>query len=147
MYRDENAQLQKRLRYAYMDRIPNVPIPAAVILNSILSSELIEANKEVTANYQAVKKNQDLKRSEFEELAMELEEAKTACQLAIVSTFFAFPSSRQTPNSLKIKLSKPSAPKKTPPNRTLSSPQTTLRPNRQIQTTRSSPRPERKRHL
>ncbi|KAJ3040530.1 hypothetical protein HK097_002539, partial [Rhizophlyctis rosea] len=59
MYRDENAQLQKRLR------------------------ELIEANKEVTANYQAVKKNQDLKRSEFEELAMELEEAKTACQLAI----------------------------------------------------------------
>ncbi|KAJ3044639.1 hypothetical protein HDV00_001565 [Rhizophlyctis rosea] len=59
MYRDENGQLQKRLR------------------------ELIEANKEVTANYQAVKKNQDLKRSEFEELAMELEEAKTACQLAI----------------------------------------------------------------
>ncbi|KAI8828671.1 hypothetical protein BJ741DRAFT_416565 [Chytriomyces cf. hyalinus JEL632] len=45
--------------------------------------ELIDANKEVTANYQAIKKNHDLKRSEFEELVAELEEAKSACQLAI----------------------------------------------------------------
>ncbi|KAJ3356724.1 hypothetical protein HDU83_000140 [Entophlyctis luteolus] len=47
------------------------------------SKELIDANKEVTANYQAVKKNHDLKKNEFEELVAELEESKTACQLAI----------------------------------------------------------------
>ncbi|KAJ3241046.1 hypothetical protein HDU78_002013 [Chytriomyces hyalinus] len=58
-FREENTALQKRLR------------------------ELIDANKEVTANYQAIKKNHDLKRSEFEELVAELEEAKSACQLAI----------------------------------------------------------------
>ncbi|KAJ3289441.1 hypothetical protein HDU79_004066 [Rhizoclosmatium sp. JEL0117] len=58
-FRDENTALQKRLR------------------------ELIDANKEVTMNYQAIKKNHDLKRNEFEELVMELEEAKNACQLAI----------------------------------------------------------------
>ncbi|KAJ3136360.1 hypothetical protein HK100_001809 [Physocladia obscura] len=58
-FREENAALQKRLR------------------------ELIDANKEVTANYQAVKRNHDLKKNEFEELVAELEEAKTACQLAI----------------------------------------------------------------
>ncbi|KND03748.1 uncharacterized protein SPPG_01204 [Spizellomyces punctatus DAOM BR117] len=58
-FRDENSQLQKRVR------------------------DLMDANKEVTANYQAVKKNQDLKRSEFEALATELEEAKNACQMAI----------------------------------------------------------------
>ncbi|KAJ3191771.1 hypothetical protein HK101_007425 [Irineochytrium annulatum] len=58
-FREENTALQKRLR------------------------ELIEANKEVTGNYQAIKKNHDLKRSEFEELVTELEEAKNACQLAI----------------------------------------------------------------
>jgi hypothetical protein len=46
---------------------------------------LIDANKEVTSNYQAIKKNHDLKRNEFEELSSELEEAKIACQLAIVS--------------------------------------------------------------
>lgn len=57
--RDENGQLQKRLR------------------------ELIDANKEVTANYQAVKKNHDSKRREFEEIMSELEEAKTACQTMI----------------------------------------------------------------
>ncbi|KAL2916157.1 hypothetical protein HK105_204248 [Polyrhizophydium stewartii] len=57
--REENVQLQKRLR------------------------ELIDANKEVTANYQIVKKNHDLKRHEFEELTLELEEAKSACQLAL----------------------------------------------------------------
>ncbi|KAJ3332002.1 hypothetical protein HDU76_001618, partial [Blyttiomyces sp. JEL0837] len=58
-FREENGALQKRLR------------------------ELIDANKEVTSNYQAIKKNHDLKRSEFEELATELEEAKNACQLSI----------------------------------------------------------------
>ncbi|KAI9090830.1 hypothetical protein DFS34DRAFT_341773 [Phlyctochytrium arcticum] len=58
-FREENSQLQKRVR------------------------ELMDANKEVTANYLAVKRNQDLKRSEFEALAQELEEAKHACQLAI----------------------------------------------------------------
>ncbi|KAJ3414583.1 hypothetical protein HDV05_006322 [Chytridiales sp. JEL 0842] len=58
-FREENTALQKRLR------------------------ELIDANKEVTNNYQAIKKNHELKRSEFDELATELEEAKTACQLAI----------------------------------------------------------------
>jgi chromosome segregation ATPase len=57
--RDENGQLQKRLR------------------------ELIDANKEVTANYQAVKKNHDAKRREFEEIMSELEEAKSACQTVI----------------------------------------------------------------
>ncbi|KAJ3107124.1 hypothetical protein HDU97_004817 [Phlyctochytrium planicorne] len=58
-FREENCSLQKRLR------------------------ELIDANKEVTNNYQAIKKNHDMKRSEFEEIATELEEAKNACQLAI----------------------------------------------------------------
>ncbi|KAJ3121778.1 hypothetical protein HK098_003412 [Nowakowskiella sp. JEL0407] len=48
-----------------------------------LIGELLEANKEVTANYQVIKKNHDLKRSEFEQLANELEEAKNACQMAI----------------------------------------------------------------
>ncbi|KAI8923533.1 hypothetical protein BC831DRAFT_28138 [Entophlyctis helioformis] len=57
--REENVQLQKRLR------------------------ELLDANKEVTANYQIVKKNHDLKRHEFEELSLELDEAKNACQLAL----------------------------------------------------------------
>ncbi|KAJ1553105.1 hypothetical protein HK405_008932 [Cladochytrium tenue] len=59
--REENTALQKRLR------------------------ELIDANKEVTTNYQAIKKNHELKRNEFEELATELEEAKNACQLAIAT--------------------------------------------------------------
>ncbi|KAJ3009750.1 hypothetical protein HKX48_007768 [Thoreauomyces humboldtii] len=58
-YKEENAQLQKRVR------------------------DLLDANREVTLNYQAVKKNQDHKRSEFEALATEMEEAKTACQIAI----------------------------------------------------------------
>ncbi|KAI9334269.1 hypothetical protein BDR26DRAFT_898022 [Obelidium mucronatum] len=58
-FRDENTALQKRLR------------------------ELIDANREVTANYQAIKKNHDLKRNEFDDLVTELEEAKNACQLAI----------------------------------------------------------------
>ncbi|KAJ3182693.1 hypothetical protein HDU87_008032 [Geranomyces variabilis] len=58
-YREENIQLQKRVR------------------------DLLDANREVTLNYQAVKKNQEHKRSEFEALAIELEEAKTACQIAI----------------------------------------------------------------
>jgi chromosome segregation ATPase len=57
--REENTQLQKRLR------------------------ELLDANKEVTTNYQAIKKNHDAKRKEFEEILAELEEAKNACQLAI----------------------------------------------------------------
>ncbi|KAJ3066570.1 hypothetical protein HDU98_010128 [Podochytrium sp. JEL0797] len=58
-FREENSALQKRLR------------------------ELIDANKEVTNNYQAIKKNHDLKRAEFDMLVVELEEAKNACQLAI----------------------------------------------------------------
>jgi hypothetical protein len=57
--REENGLLQKRLR------------------------ELIDANKEVTANYQAVKKNHDAKRREFEEIMAELDEAKNACQTVI----------------------------------------------------------------
>jgi hypothetical protein len=46
--------------------------------------ELFDENEIVTTNYMAVKKNHDLKRSEFEELTVELEEAKAACQLSIV---------------------------------------------------------------
>jgi hypothetical protein len=46
--------------------------------------ELFDENEIVTTNYQAIKKNHDLKRSEFEELTVELEEAKAACQLSIV---------------------------------------------------------------
>lgn len=55
----ENSQLQAKLR------------------------ELLEANALVTTNYQAIKKNHDLKRVEFEQLTTELEDAKIACQLAI----------------------------------------------------------------
>ncbi|KAH6572634.1 hypothetical protein BASA50_009634 [Batrachochytrium salamandrivorans] len=58
---EENTHLQRKLR------------------------ELISANKEVTANYQIVKKNNDLKRHEFEELTLELEEAKRACQFSLRS--------------------------------------------------------------
>ncbi|KAK6097787.1 hypothetical protein MT418_001878 [Batrachochytrium dendrobatidis] len=57
--KQENTQLQRRLR------------------------ELIDANKEVTSNYQIVKKNHDLKRHEYEELTLELSEAKDACQFAL----------------------------------------------------------------
>ncbi|KAI8901993.1 hypothetical protein BC833DRAFT_575333 [Globomyces pollinis-pini] len=55
----ENEQLQKRIR------------------------ELIDANKDVTVNYQIVKKNFDIKKHENEELTLELDEAKNACQLSI----------------------------------------------------------------
>ncbi|KAJ3311996.1 hypothetical protein HDV04_003492 [Boothiomyces sp. JEL0838] len=55
----ENDQLQKRIR------------------------ELIDANKDVTSNYQVVKKNFDLKKHECDELTLEVEEAKNACQLAL----------------------------------------------------------------
>ena len=55
----ENEQLQKRIK------------------------ELIDANKEVTSNYQVVKKNFDLKKHESDELGLELDEAKNACQLAL----------------------------------------------------------------
>jgi septal ring factor EnvC (AmiA/AmiB activator) len=41
-------------------------------------SELIDANKEVTSNYQAVKKNNDSKQKEFEEILIELEEVKNS---------------------------------------------------------------------
>ena len=74
-FREENTSLQKRLRF---ETLPFNKIA------EILLRELIDANKEVTNNYQAIKKNHDLKRTEFEELATELEEAKNACQLAIV---------------------------------------------------------------
>ncbi len=37
----------------------------------------------MTANYQAIKKNHDSKRHEFEEVLAELEEAKNACQVAL----------------------------------------------------------------
>ena len=56
----ENAQLHKRIR------------------------DLIDANKEVTVNYQIVKKNFDTKKLEAEELSLELDDAKNACQLALV---------------------------------------------------------------
>lgn len=56
----ENGQLQNRIR------------------------ELLDANKEVTANYQVVKKNYDIKKHESDDLVIELEEAKNACQLALV---------------------------------------------------------------
>ncbi|KAJ3271904.1 hypothetical protein HDV01_006118 [Terramyces sp. JEL0728] len=56
----ENDQLQKRIR------------------------ELIDANKDVTSNYLIVKKNFDLKKHECDELTLEVEEAKNACQLALV---------------------------------------------------------------
>jgi hypothetical protein len=46
--------------------------------------ELIDANREVTANYQIVKKNFDIKKHEADELSLEVEEAKNACQLALV---------------------------------------------------------------
>jgi DNA repair exonuclease SbcCD ATPase subunit len=55
----ENAQLQKRIR------------------------ELIDANKDVTSNYQIVKKNFDIKKQEADELALEVDDAKNACQLAL----------------------------------------------------------------
>ncbi|KAJ3339651.1 hypothetical protein HDU91_000984, partial [Kappamyces sp. JEL0680] len=55
----ENGLLQKRIR------------------------ELIDANKEVTSNYQIVKKNFDIKKHDADELALEVEEAKNACQLAL----------------------------------------------------------------
>ncbi|KAJ3092585.1 hypothetical protein HK102_005354 [Quaeritorhiza haematococci] len=58
-YKKENALLQKRLK------------------------EALEANKEVTGNYQAMKRNHDMKRNEFEVIVKELEEAKAACQVAI----------------------------------------------------------------
>ena len=44
---------------------------------------MLDANKEVTSNYQIVKKNFDLKKHESDELFLELEEAKNACHLAI----------------------------------------------------------------
>lgn len=62
----ENDQLQKRIR------------------------ELIDANKDVTSNYQVVKKNFDLKKHECDELTLEVEEAKNACQLALVSLFLPY---------------------------------------------------------
>lgn len=57
--REENEQMQKRLR------------------------ELIEANREVSASYQAIRKNNDLRKSEFDQLAAELEEAKESSYKAI----------------------------------------------------------------
>ncbi len=66
----ENSQLQAKLRY-FLNLIAHL-------------RELLEANALVTTNYQAIKKNHDLKRQEFELLTTELEDAKTACQLAIV---------------------------------------------------------------
>ena len=55
-YKEENSQLQKRLK------------------------EFIDANKEVTSNYQIVKRNYDIKKHEIDDLTLEIEEAKNACQ-------------------------------------------------------------------
>lgn len=61
--------------------------------------ELFEENSMVTVNYQAVKKNHDLKRAEFEVLTTELEEAKAACQLAIVCLKFKEIETKANPSS------------------------------------------------
>ncbi|KAJ3379917.1 hypothetical protein HDU92_006309 [Lobulomyces angularis] len=58
-FQEENSQLQNKLK------------------------DMIEENAMITTNYQAIKRNHDLKRQEFEELTTELEEAKSACQLSI----------------------------------------------------------------
>lgn len=57
--KEENLLLQKRLK------------------------EYIDANKEVTVNYQTVKKNLETKKREVEELVLEIDEVKNACQLAM----------------------------------------------------------------
>ena len=48
--------------------------------------ELIESNREVTASYQNIRKNNELRRSEFEQLAAELQEAKESSHTAIVNS-------------------------------------------------------------
>ena len=54
--------------------------------NSVLQKkvrELLDANKDVTINYQVIKKNYDSRKKEAEEVAKESDEAKNACQLLI----------------------------------------------------------------